>query len=449
MKRITFFIFSIICFTACNNETDLSKPQEVGPQIELILPDAEEVVVYSTATENECRIETLWVIAFRGGSKIWAEKIDVSKISQNGKAAQLLPQLSEAHKPDPGDIVACIANVRLTSDMDTSSISTLNDINTVFRLDQFSHYVGGDRLPMYGTIEWSSSNYTCVMTRAVAKIQVRMGTSASDVITNFSAQNVTYRIYDFSAVGYIQPTYTGKPITSTSTKDFHLTQYSSATEALTNAYIHEYRSSINSILDTTSNIGISTFHPRRQYIILEKDNPPSGSVNNTFYRLDFYDSDNSVFIDTKRNHHYIFTINKVRSEGYLTSLEAQNSPGSNIEYTITVNDDSRYITSNGQYAIITNVDTVKIPTGIITNMNVALFRYFDPAYIIHSSSANSITVESGSIVPGSATLTISPSVGPISPSNSPLIISASSGLTQGVIVFRLGNITHRLIVKRQ
>ena len=151
MKRITFFILSILCFTACNNEIEINKPQETVPQIELVFPDAEEVKVYSVATESECKIQTLWVCAFESnGTKKWVEEIvDVSKIVKNGQAAQLLPQLSEPHQKalSTGDIVVCIANVAGVTTADTTSV-TLSTINARFRLDQKRYFVGGEYLPI-------------------------------------------------------------------------------------------------------------------------------------------------------------------------------------------------------------------------------------------------------------------------------------------------------------
>ena len=441
MKRITFFILSILCFTACNNEVEINNPLESSPQIELIMPDAEEVGVYSTATESECKIETLWVFAFRSNSKQWAEKINVNNIARNGQAAQLLPQLSVFHKPVNGDLVVCIANVALSNDNDTTSISSPNDINTYFRLNK-RYYTGGESLPMYGETLWSSGNYTCVMSRAVSKIQVKMGESVSDVTTNFTAQTVTYKVYNFSEEGYIRPRNTGKPITTSPTNAFRLMQYGNATEAMTNSYIHAYRSSIYTISDTTTSIGISTFNPGRQYILLEKNNSPAA---NTFYRLDFYDGKTPQFLDTKRNHHYIFTINKVRSEGYKSITEAQGNPGSNIEYVVTISDDSKHITSNGQYAIVTNSDTATIgATSGSTPVNTSLIiRREDPSG--YSPSAHTVTISN--ISPPSATFSIT---APTSLSGINTIVQGTSSISfvSCDVTFTLGNVNHKVHFKR-
>jgi hypothetical protein len=445
MKRITLFIFGILCFAACNNEIEsgIVPGEEDDPQgqqkLELFMPDAEKVSVYSTATVSECMIDTVWVLVFNGNTKRWVEKIGRSNILNNGQATQLLPQLS--HKLENGNTIICIANVK--PNPDTVSV-TPGNINTCFPTKDKKYYAGGDYLPMYGKIDnWSTSgSYTCRMTRAVAKIQIQMGTTPSDVPGDFNPANVTYQIYNFAESGFVEPrsTLTGKVGTSgTPTTDFKILPLEGATDEQTNIFIYEYRSSIHTITDTVTDIGIKNFNKNRQHIILTKG-------TNKYYRLDFYNP--TDFLDTQRNHHYLFTINKVRSEGYTTLAQAQDNPGSNIEYTVRIEDGSQSITSNGQYAVVTSTDTVKI-TGDITNQTVATFRYVDPTGILNVTD-NSISVDLSSILPSGATLSIAAPTGtnPITNTNKELKITTGNNLTQGVILFKLGNITHRLCIKK-
>ena len=436
MKRITFFILSILCFTACNNDLEIEKPQTQDPQIELILPDAEVVSVYSTATVNECKINEIWVLEFNGSNTlIKYQHVSGSQIVVNtqNQAAQLMPQLSFKPATDGTSTIVCIANSGVTT---APAIGMLKSaINTTFPLTAEKYYSGGDYLPMYGEFLWTGNDYVCKMNRVVAKVQVQMGTSVSDATGNFSSENVTFKIYNSGDKGlFIQaaaPTYT---TTAHNTSGFNLVQKDGATEKQTHAYIHEFPSSTRVWNgSTTTTIANNAFNTGRQHIILEKTGSPT-----TFYRLDFYNHIDSTFYDTKRNHHYIFTINKVRSEGYAAIVEAQNNPGSNIEYTIRIEDDSRYITSNGQYAIITSVDTIKIP-GAVTNLEVAQFRYDGT---IGSVTTNSVTATPS----GSLSITAG---GPITNSNKPLRITATAAFTQGTIDFKYGNIIHQIIVKKE
>ena len=129
MKRITFFILSILCFTACNNDINIDKPETDAPQIRLIMPDAKKVEVYSsTATENECKIEKMWVFAFRGTTKIFSEEIDVAKITKNDQESQLLPQLKNLSLLRLNDRIVCIANVLTAADTAAVTSSSLNTL---------------------------------------------------------------------------------------------------------------------------------------------------------------------------------------------------------------------------------------------------------------------------------------------------------------------------------
>ena len=443
MKRITFFILSILCFTACNNEVEINNPLESSPQIELIMPDAEEVGVYSTATESECKIENLWVCAFNPTTKQkkWVEKIDITKIAKNGQASQLLPQLSEFHKPAIGDSVICIANV--DPNPDTANV-TLNNINDIFKLAVNDYYFGGESLPMYGAMQWSSSNYTCTMIRAVAKVQIQMGTSVSDVTGNFTAENVTYKVFAAGDRGAIQP-YPGGLVRGMprvagpgqSSFDHYFVQKINATASQTHVYFYEYPSATRTGYNFNTPINNKTFHADRQHIILTK-NAGSGP---TYYRLDFYNHKDSTFFDTRRNHHYIFTINKVRSEGYKNPGEAQSNPGSNIEYVVTISDDSKHITSNGQYALVTNADTATLSS---SSSNTTLtIRREDPAG--YSPLTHAITYLNMS--PPSATFTI---VAPtsITGTNTIVQVTTSSNFVSCDAIFTLGNVSHKVHFKR-
>jgi hypothetical protein len=164
-------------------------------------------------------------------------------------------------------------------------------------------------------------------------------------------------------------------------------------------------------------------------------------------------------MDILRNHHYLFTIIRVGSEGHTTRWEAQQFPGSNIEYTIIVDNNSQSITSNGQMAVVTNVDTVWIP-GDVDNLAVTKFRCFDPPGVTLGPDAvvtDTIFVEDGLIQPNTAKLIIkSPSVtGRTAPrwnrmikeTYQDLIITTEGNLTEAVIFFKYTNITHRLPVE--
>ena len=458
MRRIAFLFVSICYFTACNNEmidnqaNPIDKPKS---QIELFLPDAQTVSLYSTAAPRENTIDTIWVIAFNGSTKQWVEKIPGTDIVRNGEAFQLLPQLT--HIPQTGWNgwkFVCIANVDPNPDTSTVNLTPTN-INNCFKLDVNNYYNGDEHLPMYGEFIWSSSGgYTCVMERAVAKIQVQLGTSVSDVTGNFTADNVVYSVRNAGNAGYIQPTtpMLGYPSTGWVTSaDRYLLQKSSVTEKDLNLYLYEYPSATKTGLN--GNVLDTDFDPARQHIILRKTNP---SMTDTYFRLDFYDPIAKKYMDTKRNHHYLFTINKVRSEGYTSLGQAQNNPGSNIEYTIEKVDGTTRIATNGQYAIVATggLDTLNfIAPTYNAPYTVLSARIYLPTQMtsgLASGTINTIAVQEVSgAYPGA--FSISPAALPTPPTSlTPIQVSVSSGTptgTIGVITFRLGNITHRVYFK--
>jgi hypothetical protein len=282
-----------------------------------------------------------------------------------------------------------------------------------------------------------------------------MGTSVSiaDSLGIFSAETVTYKFHNGPKGGYIQPSTTiqGIPQTGdvTSIEYYLLLQNPAATEKNSNIYMYEFPSSNTTGLGAS--VDDSVFHRSRQFITLHKANAPNDT---TYYRLDFYNPITKKFLDTKRNHHYLFTINKVRSEGYRTLSQAENNPGSNIEYTILINDGSTNVISNGQYAIVTNeglTDTLERFTYGNTTAHVVKARYqFPPEMggVIVPGTRNTIEVQT--VTPGAdadaftvSPIFLSPTLTDIDVTIKPTILTAVSG----VLIFRLGNITHRVYFK--
>jgi len=416
-------------------------------------------------------IDTLWVIAFNGmlptSTKQWVEIIRGPNIVGNGNVSQILPQLTKV-PTNVSDIdgwrIVCIANAMSP---DTSGLTTFSTINNYFPTRK-SYYYGGDYLPMYGDFEWGpASGYSCVMTRAVAKIQVQMGTSVPDVTGNFFQNgNVRYKIYHGVGSSTIQPPATGispgrwKFAPETDWRE--IVQKANATEQDYSTYILEFQSSNNmasgsgtgdpvSVPAITGSTSEKSFHQDRLHIILEKNN---GAGSYSFYRLDFYNPLAERFLDIQRNHHYLFTINKVRSEGYESSTQAQANPGSNIEYSILIDNGFTNATSNGQYAIVTTggKDTIVVVANSTNPYPVVSAKYQIPPgkmTTLGSGTLNSITVNT--ITPGLpafAAAATSPIV--LQDFNQTIsvdVLPAATNGAKGEIVFRLGNITHKVYFK--
>jgi hypothetical protein len=442
MRKITFFIAGVLCIVACNNDVIIEQAKESteSQSIELRMPEATQVAVYSEATSSECMIDSIWVLEFNsaGSQLLNYELVNGSKIINKGHATQLLPQLS--FKPTNGDLIICIANGDSIAPFTGITKSTINNYFSSSLHNEY--YSDGESLPMYGELLWATSYYTCEITRAVAKIQIQMGAGVSDVTGNFTANNVRYKIFNQGKGGYIQPNTPVQGISQSSTVSTttcYLLQNSTA-GVQKNVYLYEYPTSTKTAFG--ANVNNNDFHANRQYIILEKDN---GNNNITYYRLDFYDPATKTFMDIKRNHHYLFIIQKVRSEGYTTLEQAQSNPGSNIEYTITVGDDSKFTKSNGQYAIVTSVDTAYVPAGTaVSDFTIATAKYLMPQGTLASSTINTIavtSVASGTMSLGATSITA------LSTSNGNIKINTNASFTEGIVTLTLGNITHHLQVK--
>lgn len=458
MKRIAFFILSILCFTACSDDTDIEKPQ-IGTQIELYMPEAEKVNVYSTASTSECMIDNIWVLEFdiSTNTVVNSEHIAGNQIVKNGETTQLMPQLS--FEPTTGNKIVCIANSVRTAAVPVGyPYDNINNTNINIGFPPYEQYSiispqkwwfkVGDYLPMYGEMRWNvsiSEGYTCVMTRSVAKVQVKMGTSVSDVTGKFSAETVRFWGHMLPIYGFIKP----ETNTTGSWSDsdfFYFQQKSGATDATTTFYMYDYPSS-------TTNLGGSTisdneFEIFRPNIMLRSELPN----DTTYYRLDFYDPSTQKFLDIERNHHYTFTINKVRSYGYKTYAEARDHAASNIEYTIKIEDNSQSITSNGQYAVVTNIDTAYVEAGV-SDATIATVRYQLPsemtALTSHLLSVSSIAVTSGSGLTLASSMPTSFSGMSPNQNTNVIVTTTTAFATEAVITFKLGNIIHNLVVKRK
>ena len=458
MKRITWFIISILCITACKEEIVISKEkgQNEMPSIELRIPEG-SLMTYSTATPNECWINKLWVLEFTSTNVIRAmQLIDGSDIYYNGQAVQLLPQLKTI--PLQGSTIVCIANSdAVIYPHPDSTLINLNNLSTHFPIMQKPFYTEADSLPMFGKIvNWGdiTSSYTCEMTRAVAKIQIQMGESVDDVTGSFSYDNVTYAIYNSAVSGYIEPQSSPSGRTSSSplpSGAFNLLQNPDNT----NVYIHEFAAGTQLGVGGSA-IANNVFHANRQHIILTTE---AGGIP-SYYRLDFINPLTNLFLDTERNYHYLFTINKVRSKGYQTLAQAQNNPGSNIEYTINVSDGGQPTAtrtiSNGQYAILLEgsfVDDTITFAGTLAGGSIVvkdlIASYQLPAEMssgLAPGTRNEITVESISI-PGVFTA-ITPNTLSPSPSSFNINVATNTpGNTIGRITFHLGNISYSIYVR--
>ncbi len=407
----------LIGINGCSDNTEDIVGKVEENHIQLFIPDAEEVVVYSSGTESENRIEDCFVVVFNsGGSYKEAEKIDVSKIAQNGTASPILPQLS--FDLALNDKIYVICNTGLTTL--PTGISSESDINTKFKPAK-DYYYGGEALPMSGSALWTNTSKIIPVTRAVAKVEVKLGegfniggnVSESDApgkhwnMENFREQDCGFVICNYGGksdilpppAGFSDNTLGATAIYGTTSENqvLRFAQYANSAAAMT-LYVSEYPNSTKDYEGNT--IAADAFNASRCFLLMIDSVPADGGPLASYsglWRLDFYDALSKQYIDIQRNHHYTFTINKIRSAPYVEatnnetitqimsssalSYEVWQNPGSNIEYSVEVNEgwaDHTY--SNGQYALSISTDTI-IYAGLEFNLKAQIPAGVDDSQI--------------------------------------------------------------------
>ena len=205
MRKIVSYliVYALIvnALISCVSEVVPEHGMLSGNAVTLKIPDVSDVNVYSVAAPSENYINDCIVLAFRGATPATSapdnsEVVDVSKILNNGSATPILPQLTFV--PQAGDRLYVICNTGQTT---VPAGLAENNIDARFSLSVPG--VGGDNIPMYGLIDGYSATAVCVMTRAEAKVQVKMGVSVPDNTADFTLENVTYQVVNFSNEGYI------------------------------------------------------------------------------------------------------------------------------------------------------------------------------------------------------------------------------------------------------
>ncbi|MDR2145324.1 MAG: hypothetical protein LBE91_02550, partial [Tannerella sp.] len=327
---------------------------------------------------------------------------------------------------------------------------TATNINEKFpmrmaQLDNISYYSEGESLPMYGEISNWGSTYDCEMIRAVAKIQVKLGETFTDLTGGSPSwpNDIYYQFNFLPPGGDIQPANTvayhtlSLGYSTPPNVDFRLLQDDAHPSDPKAVYVYEFRSSTQVVWNASSVLD-TDFDPGRPHLMLVD------AANQAFWRLDFYDSHPSRkrFIDIKRNCHYIFTINRVSSPGYTNPGNATQNPGSNIEYTVKVDGAYDHITSNGQYAIATSVDSAFVRADT-ANAAIAKVRYI----LGTGMSSLGTAVDTVMTTTGSGLTVNSPIKLKPTPSSADVVVTTTGSFQEDSIIFRLGNIVHKLYVK--
>lgn len=376
IKQIFLLVAAVASAVLCgcvNDDVPAPTESATSTVIQLGIGDPEEVeVTRSVATTAERQISDAYLLIFDGtsGKYIYGEKLDLTtQLTGNGNKK---PTITTSFIIPTGSKVIVLANTTYTDTPATLGFTvgttTEDDINSIFwRIKYMANY-----RPMSGKMIWGTDT-ECPMIRSVAKIEVRVD---EDLFNQISEDEI-----DMFDIRFPFPTlYAGITLTTytwialyNSTDNILTPQKNilynlnttSAAEDTYYSYSPEFPNASHYPIVGQSTLGTinnTDFDSRRYSVSIRvKHKNDLNCVYWRYYRLDFYDPATKKYIDVKRNNHYIFTINKVNTEGYFTLNEASVNPGTNIEYDLQVVDyDANNSTANGQYALTVSSDEINI-----------------------------------------------------------------------------------------
>lgn len=354
------------------------------PRLVLSIPETDEVAVTRAATAAECRINTLYVLIYRTGS-LQHRQVVASGITGNGTAT---PSVPLNYKVQNNDVVYVVANPGATVAASLDALGTgasEGGLSALLVYDNPAYTTksqpsGG--MPMFGKLAWSAGTNTCQMARSMAKVTV----SAADGL--FTGKTLKYALAGAPAITSMEVTISSAgeyaipnvvPISGPWGTDIDASDLVAPPAA---HYCAPYP--VSTAAGSGVTLDKNTFDSRRTALILAVEDV----TGTEYYRLDFStqtaptapsDDASNEYLDIAPNTHYTFDITRVRSGGYSTPQEAQDNPGSNIEYTVTVSGQEwTSATSNGQYLVKTNRERAVVTDGQSAAADLVKFTWQTP-----------------------------------------------------------------------
>ncbi len=426
---------------ACSPDELVETKKKSGHAVlTLSMPSPEVVNVRSTATEWECNVQELVLLAYRGASTtpVYGASYDVNideVLSGNGTNAPKMAFTTD-YVPQDGDCLYVFINpyAPISLTQDRSGIDALKWV-LPGSLSDFE-------LPMCGSVaSWNSQiDNVCVLTRAVAKVELDVSAVTVAGMPFANATSIQYRMAHANAVLYPsdKATLTDAEYSLLPTPDYgevpiYIPEYSNSTYAGGEGVVP----------------AATAFDSNRCCLLLHV----TGGEYTGYYRLDFHKNavKNSAtggvlaaeeYLDILRNHHYVFRITKVGSNGYASEAEALVNPGSNIEYEVLVEDAGNVSVSNGQYAISSTNDECIIYGNYEDTYTVATVKAVCGNAAFDRITTNSITYE-GDIA--SCNLTA------LTTTDAELRISFNYSETtnSGKVKIRFGNLEKIIVIERK
>ena len=353
-------IIGCLLLTSQGCKKEVSSPQSNEYQLRVQLPLSGDVETRTASDELAIlSASVLFYDASAVESDLPKATIDIASenIQFEGGSTVLLNMLHDKSIA-AGDITYVVFNKKIDNLANVARGSLIDALS----LNSSSGLVDlATGLPMYGYGAWVTEGTTIKVKRAVAKVQLRLqygsdGHVGGDMGSTYTVANTTFKLYQLSDVGNID----GSPVGSTgSTPVYDITNVADIKhpsvekgESYVGAnYIFAYPYSTKSIGNPGNTFGNKDFKPERIAMIMKND---LGGGKFCYHRLDMYDHFEGKYLDILNNFHYTVNLREVSVGGYSTAKEALNSPPSNVQYEVIVEEEGNVVVGNGQY--ILNID---------------------------------------------------------------------------------------------
>lgn len=375
MYKINFlnyiFLLFILSITSCEQVDDIGN-EEVVVKLDLVFSDQNNLVLRSSATQLENRIDNIYLLSFDKDKKY----IDGEKIIEFSEITDVKVVIQTSVPLKEGGFVYVICN---TYGVNLSNlnpgISTVEDIKTAFpckigtnwkinRPSSSDFYI-----PMLsGLVPWVKGTPvpTIKMYRAVSKVSLDLSKIQTDLSgslkVNGEFDNSEYISWKLCNTANDGVTIYSEDGTSLSPgKGLRSTGYFKYTDNRSPYFIIP-----NNKVDKDEESGNIIFNKDRPYIMIKynvRGKHSTPMAKERFFRLDFCDNSKTVnqYPELVNNVNYKFSITKVLSQGYDSEEEAAANAASNILYSIEQTDPSYGSDgSNGQYLLSTDVDNVYV-----------------------------------------------------------------------------------------
>lgn len=358
---VVWLVCGSLMLQGCTDEDAAGTTSGDETRLRLSITDLKEVQVRGLAGDPSDGYVTEWydIYVYRGTDPdVYGSRYIPGMVGDGSSS----PVISLGIVPQDGDRIYVFLNCDQTGTKFTGAISENELKETV--VDPFPDNVPiSNKVPFSGSVTWDSNRDNLfLMQRLSAKVRVKITAPNTKVISGLIICNAPKHAWVLG----------GHTLAYQETGEWTGTETNCAEEVMSGWYgdvpgvdIPEYRSSVHSAMNGGQELDAGVFSPQRMAVVMVLLEVKEGITKPFYYRLDFFDKDNGVYMDILRGFRYTFNITKIHSEGYSNLEEALNMPGSNLEYEVTVNDSwaggHEY---NGQYQLNISRETL----GLLPNI---------------------------------------------------------------------------------